>query len=89
MRVLSDRTVKARKHHTCDASFAFNRAGLAKKDIDAEDWPVIERANTEGWKILPGQEYRNLTYVDGGELVTYKARLEMDAICQKYGLFDE
>ena len=40
-------------------------------------------------KIRPGQRYRCVVFRDGRELVTQRARLDMDALCQRHDLYDD
>lgn len=89
MRVLSDQVCVARKSYPCDASRAWNRSGYARQDVLADDWSVAESARSDRYRIKPGDAYRRMTYVDDGEVRTYRARLDMDAVCQRYELFDD
>jgi hypothetical protein len=66
-----------------------SRSGYGQVDFDPDDWQKIEAAGADGDKILPGSKYRKVVYTDGGELRTYRARLEIDAVCEKYEMFDE
>ena len=45
--------------------------------------------DADKWKIRPGQRYRCVVFRDGRELVTQRARLDMDALCQRYDLYDD
>lgn len=90
MRVLSDAVVTARKEHFCDACEAFNRAGYGLNEFDdANEVETIKNCEKDGYKINPKTKYRRLVYNDSGDLVVFKARLDMDSICQKYGFYEE
>jgi len=89
MRILSDVTHVAKKNHPCDACRQRNRSNCVKKDMSADDWLIVEAAKADNWKILRGQVYRKAVFVHEGELVTYRARLGMDALCLKNELFDK
>jgi hypothetical protein len=86
--VLRDTVQTARKHYPCDACHAWLRSNYGKNDVTADEWLTVEGAQADRWKIRPGTDYRKVVYVDGG-LYTYRARLDMDALCLKYELFDE
>ena len=55
---------------------------------EIRDQPVW-RAKADKWKIRPGQRYRCLVFRDGRDLVTQRARLDMDSLCQKHDLYDD
>ncbi len=89
MIVLRDTTQTARKHYPCDACQQWDRSGYGENDVSIADWLIVQRARADKWKIMPGMQYRKVTYLDGGELMTYRARLDMDALCYRNDLFDE
>lgn len=89
MQVLRDEIVAARKHYHCDACHAWLQSNYGQQDVSADDWLVVQGAGADRWKIMPGQKYRKVTYRDGGELLTYRGRLDMDALCLRHDLFDK
>ena len=87
--ILRDTIQTARKHYPCDACDHFARIGCGQRDVSADDWLIVQAAEADKWKITPGTRYRKAVYREGGDLVTYRARLDMDAVCQRNDLFDE
>ena len=89
MQVLSNTVQTARKHYPCDACRAFLLSNYGQQDVTADEWLVIEGARADGWKITLGSPYRKLVLSDGGEIMTARNRLDVEAICERYELFDE
>lgn len=89
MQTLNDSTQTAQKAYVCDACRAWDRSGYGKNDVSAAEWLTVQAAKADHWLILAGQQYRKIVYVDCGDLMTYRARLDMDALCAKHDLFDE
>ncbi len=79
----------ARKEYECGASVWLNESGYVEEDFDPSDWTVIERARTEGFKIIPGERYMCTRGIWEGEWSTFRARLDIDEICIAYELYDE
>jgi len=79
---------RAKKEYFCDASRVFHN-GSCVQDLPDEDVPGYVAAQTDGFKILPGQRYIKHVYKDGGELRVYRGRPDMDAICSKHQLWDD
>ncbi len=87
--VLSETQPVARKKYPCVGCNIFLDSGLSQDDMTEAEWRATRSAKKDGWAILPGMQYRKSVYVEDGVFFTYRARLDMDAICAKYGLFDE
>jgi hypothetical protein len=81
--VLRDTIQTARKHYPCDACEQWKKSGLVKEDVDELSWSAVQSAQADEWKITKGTKYRKVTYCDGGDLMSYRARLDMDMVCQK------
>lgn len=79
----------ASKDYACDACAAWQRSGYGQQDVSTDDWLIIEGAQADKWKIRRGEKYRKLVYKDGGEFVTYRARIDMDALAMRLELFEE
>ena len=90
-RILSDKIVTAKKQHRCDASAQWWQSGYTAVHCETADQRLlVEAAEADKWRILPGQAYRHVTAIDDrGELVTYKARPGMDAVCAELDMWDE
>lgn len=82
--ILSEKIVTARVDHRCDACRIFSDTGYGPDDLSPDEWAVVEKARAEKNMILAGQQYRRAVYADGGQLWTFKARLDMDEINAKY-----
>ena len=87
--VLRDIQPIARKKYKCDACELFLDGSLYKEDMDESDYETVLEAKKDRWEILPGTRYRKLSYVEDGVFYTFRRRLDMDCICDKYELFDE
>ena len=89
-RVFTDKVVMAKKHYRCDASEQWRRSGYTIADCEtSEQRMMVEAAEADKLRILPGQAYRKVTGIQDGELCTYRARPGMDAGCNDLDLFDE
>lgn len=89
-RVFTDKIVMAKKHYGCDASKQWNRAGYTVADCETpEQRLMVEAAEADKWRILPGQAYRKVTGIHEGALSTYRARPGMDAVCHDLDMWDE
>lgn len=89
MFVLKDKVQVARKFYICDASEMWRSYGLPENELTAEERLVLDGVKADKWRIRPGQRYRCLVFRDGRELVTQRARLDMDSLCQKHDLYDD
>jgi hypothetical protein len=90
MQILRDETITARKIYHCDACRIFDNSGIGEDDLESsDDWLIYKLAEVEEFKIHPGQKYRKCVYKDGGEIITYRGREDMDSLCQKYELFED
>lgn len=88
--VLSDKLVQARKHYECEACYWWNRSGYTIDDCEnADQRLVVEAAEADGWRILPGQMYRRITGVFEGSMCTYRARPGMQSVIQQLDLCDD
>ena len=61
-RVFTDKVVTAKKHYRCDASEQWRRAGYTVADCEtSEQRMIVEAAEADKFRILPGQAYRKVT----------------------------
>jgi hypothetical protein len=89
-RVLTDELVQARKHYPCDASYWWDRSGYGLNDCEtSEQRLIVEAAEADNWRILPGQKYRKVTGIFEGRMTTYRARPGMQSVIEQLGLTDE
>ena len=89
MFVLKDEVRTARKLYACAASELWNNYGPPIDAVTSDDRLVLDGVKADKWKIRPGQRYRCVVFRDGRELVTQRARLDMDALCQRHDLYDD
>lgn len=90
MALLKDEQRTARKLYDCDASYHWRTYGPpADVELSAGDLRVVEEAKTDEWKIRPGQRYRYVAQTDGRRMEVYRARLDMDSLCQEHDLYDD
>ena len=89
-RILTDKIVTAKKHYHCDASEQWLRSGYTIAECETpEQRLMVEAAEADRWRILPGQAYRKVIGIQDGELSTYRARQGMDAVCAELDMWDE
>lgn len=85
---IRDEIVTARKFHFCDACEVFQGAGIDDSDLTPDELLIVRAARADNWKIKPGDKYRVAVYVYD-KISTFRARLDMNSICQEYDLYDE
>lgn len=83
--VLSDKLVKARKDHDCDATIYLHELG----DCDIFTHEEMEIINNTNGKIKKGETYYKVVGKFEGELFTFRAIPEIYDICLKYDLYPE
>ena len=89
-RVLTDKLVQARKHYDCDACYWWGRSGYGLDDCEtSEQRLIVEAAQADKWRILPGQKYRRIKGVFEGALTTYRARPGMQSVIEELKLCDD
>ena len=88
--VLKDEERTARKFYVCDASEHWRNYGPPLDvPLSADERLVLEGVAADKWKIRPGQRYRYVAYCEGRTLEVYRARLDMDSLCQNHDLYDD
>lgn len=89
-RVLSDELVQARKNYACDACYWWDRAGYGLDDCEtSEQRLIVEAAQADKWRILPGQTYRKIKGIFEGSLTTYRARPGMQSVIEQLKLCED
>jgi len=79
----------ARKDYRCQAAEWIDRVGLREEDYDPADLESINKAREEGWKILKGTAYIKVRGKWDGEFCTFRARPELNDICQEYDIYSD
>ena len=88
--VLKDEQRTARKFYDCDASDHWRNYGPPLDvPLSADERLVLEGVAADKWKIRPGQRYRYVVQREGRQLEVYRARLDMDSLCQRHDLYDD
>jgi hypothetical protein len=77
----------ASKDYDCQAMPWIFNSGLDEGDFEPEHWDAIQKAKSEGCKIKKGEKYLKVRGKWEGEWATYRARKEIDEICQYYDLY--
>jgi hypothetical protein len=89
MTVLSDTIQTSMAFYPCDACEIWLNTGYDKPDVSVGDWLVIEGARADKWKIRKGVKYRKIISIDNGQFSTYRARLDMDNLCNRLDLYED
>lgn len=77
----------ARKNYTCNAADWLLNTDW--EDFSKEDVVTILLARKDGFRILKGEKYVKVTGKWEGEFSVFRARPELEAICQKYDVYDD
>ncbi len=80
-RVIREETPIAKKMYKCDACWWWRNYMTLNDCETPEQKQIIQNAKHDDWKILPGQQYRNVIGIQDGELVTFRARIDVDHLC--------
>ena len=78
----------AKKHYHCEASDWLNNCQIDECDLTDDERLSVEGAKADGWKILPGQQYIQVRGKWEGEWQTFRARIDIDAICQRHNIYE-
>jgi len=82
-------TPVAKKDYHCDASEFIGNASYPDEDYEPEDLAIIEQAKKENNKIKLGTKYIKTKGLWEGEWSVFRARIDLDEICRKYGLYPD
>lgn len=77
---------KARKEYKCEAYEFIHHVGIGREDLTTLEWESF--TNFDG-VIKKGDVYVNCHGIWEGEPSTFRANLDMDAICQKYDFYED
>jgi len=77
----------ARKEYHCQASDWITNY-MCDDDFTPEELIIFKKAQAEKFKILKGTQYRKVSGIWEGESSVFRARPDMDDICQKYDIYD-
>lgn len=80
---------KASKDYDCEASVFLEDTGYGEDDFEKEEWLIIEKARSEGFKILKGTVYDKLEGKWEGDWAVFRSRQDINGICLKYGFYPD
>lgn len=89
--VIRETTPKAGKEYDCEAClWIINSSSIS------DDYPftfgekrLLVRARRERWRIQSGQVYLRQVNKFDGDLLTFRARPEIHALCLKYHVYED
>jgi hypothetical protein len=88
--ILKDEVRAARKHYNCDASALWCNYSMKLDDCETGDQRlIVEAAQADKWKILPGQQYRYMRGIFEGRMVTWRERVGMGSVCRQLRLYED
>lgn len=87
--ILKDELRTARKHYKCDAFAWFHSCGMRRDELTPDQQLMLDAAEADKGRILPGQAYHYRRGVYEGSMFTWRARPGMDAVCVDHGLYDD
>ena len=84
--VLKDEVRHAKKHYKCDAYAWWTNCNLDLNDCISDDQRlIVEAAEADKGRILPGQAYRYQRGIFDGRMVTWRERVGMGNVCRDLG----
>ena len=87
--VLSESMPVARKDYHCMACEWLNKSGYAtKQDLTPDEWEAYQKAESNEFKVKKGEKYVRQNNKYDGEIYTFIGIPDIDAICQKYDLYE-
>lgn len=87
--VATTTTQTARKDYQCEASNWIIECGLGEVNFSFTELRLIAKAKRDGWKIKKGQQYVKVCGKWDGEWSVFRARPEIDDLCQKYDIYKD
>ena len=87
--ILKDEQRAARKHYKCDAYLWWNSCGGDIRELTPDQLLIVQAAEADRGRILPGQRYVYRRGVHEGSMFTWRARIGMDNVCRDLGLYED
>jgi len=78
----------ARKEYRCQACEWIDNM-MSRDDLTPEERVLYDIARADGFHILKGEKYRKTDGIWEGSSSVFRARPDMDDICNKYDLYAE
>ena len=80
----------ASREYQCEASeWIDNTIGWDESEFEPKDVETISKARADGFKILKGTKYIKVSGIFEGEPAVFRARIDIDDICNRYELYRE
>ena len=87
--ILKDEERTARKHYKCDAFARFHNCGMRRDELAPDQQLMLDAAEADKGRILPGQRYRYARGLHEGSMFTWRERIGMGSICRAHGLYED
>jgi hypothetical protein len=87
--VYTDTEPVARKDYRCDAYDHWLSNYISESDLTGDDLLIWQGAKADNFKIKKGMQYFKRTGLFDGDWQTFRARKDLDSICQKLKLYEE
>lgn len=87
--ILKDELRHARKHYKCDAYAWFHACSMRRDELTPEQQLMLDAAEADKGRILPGQAYHYRRGVYEGRMFTWRAKPGMESVCVAHNLYDE
>ncbi len=78
----------AKKDYTCQACDWIHDC-INEQIFSFADYRLIAKAKRDDWRILKGQKYIKVRGKWDGEWCTFRARPEINGLCQYYDIYQE
>ena len=85
----TDSSPVAKKEYNFQAWPWIVNSGCYPDDFNETEIAIIDKARSEGFKVLRGTRYLRVSGKWEGEMSTYCARLDIQKICDDYELQEE
>lgn len=89
MNVISTIKRVSKKTHSCNACLFLFESDYRSLGATISEYRQIIEAEKKRGKILPGEVYEEVSYVEGRLFGRYRQKPEIHVICQKHDLYFE
>lgn len=78
----------AKKHYQCQACEWLVNIPIEEIELSDDERLCLDAAKADHWKILPGQKYIKIRGKFDGEWQTFRARIDVNEICKRHGIYE-
>ncbi|TVO75106.1 hypothetical protein [Sedimenticola selenatireducens] len=78
----------AKKAYRCDACEWINNVPIDECDLADDERHAISAAKADRYKILKGQKYIKVRGIWEGTWQTFRARIDINNICQRHDIYE-